>query len=214
MAAAGAIDAFLTFGAGTTKSKRVDVRGETEDTTHKGFGSCQLLQYNLGFSLDTAPGTETDNKAGDTATHAPELKPVQVTKLVDVASPVLMQLMTQAAIFDEVNIWQRKAGTSQKNAGAYFWKVTLGNVHIADMTWTADSDSLTETLSLTYQTIKVEYYKQLPTGALEQKAITGEYPEPGLKLSVVKSKPSPNADQIERNILEKLKKFNPGLRVS
>lgn len=207
MAATGAIDAFLTFGPATANSKQVDVKGETEDTAHKNYGSCQLLQYNLGFSLDTAPGTETDNKSGETATHAPELKAVQVTKLVDVASPVLMQVMSQAAIFRDVWIWQRKAGAAKGKSGDYFWKIHLENVHISDMNWSADPDNLTETLSLNYQKITVEYYKQLETGAIEQKAITGQYPLPGAKLSVVKSKTRADVDanQVEKNILQKLK---------
>jgi type VI protein secretion system component Hcp len=215
VASSGSLDAFLTFGPARTATKTgIQVKGETEDTTEKGYGSCQLTQYNLGFSLDTAPGTETDNKAGDTATHAPELKPVQVTKSVDTASPLLMQLMSQAALFADVWIWQKKAGASKKASGGYFWKVHLKNVHISDLTWTADSDSLTETLTLNYQKIKVEYYRQLSTGDLEQKAIPGEYPEPGAKLSVVKSKTdTADAGQIEQRILTKLQRLNPGLKL-
>ena len=215
MASTGSLDAFLTFGPGLAQSKSIEIKGETADPYEKGYGSCQLSQYSLGFSLDTAAGTETDNKSGDTATHAPELKAVQVTKSVDAASPVIMQAMTMAAVFDDVWIWQKKSGASKERSGDYFWKVHLQNVHISDLTWSADSDNLTETLSLTYQKIDVEYYAQKSTGELEKKAIKGQYPEPGAKLSVVKSKADGvDAGDIEQKLLKKLKQLNPSLRIS
>ena len=131
------------------------------------------------------------------------------------ASPVIMQAMTMAAVFDDVWIWQKKSGASKERSGDYFWKVHLQNVHISDLTWSADSDNLTETLSLTYQKIDVEYYAQKSTGELEKKAIKGQYPEPGAKLSVVKSKADGvDAGDIEQKLLKKLKQLNPSLRIS
>ena len=216
------LDAFLSFGEGRAKSTSIKIEGESPDlyeAAERGkrnhFGSSQLIRYELGFSLDTAPGTETDNKSGDTATHAPELKAVQVTKAVDAASPKIMQAMTMATKFSDVWIVQRKSGGSQTKSGEYFWKINLQNVHISDLNWSADADNLTETLSLTYQMIKVQYYKQKTSGDLESGAIEGAYPREGDKLSVVKTKNSSdlNADQIEKNIFKKLKALNNNIRI-
>jgi type VI secretion system Hcp family effector len=211
---AGGLDAFLTFGQGWANSKSIEIDGETTDSFEKGFGSSQLTQYSMGFSLDTAAGTETDNNSGDTATHSPELKPIQVTKMVDSASPMIMQAMTIGTRFEDVWIWQKKSGASKTKSGDYFWMIHLENVNISDCTWSADDGSLTETLTLTYQKIDVEYKKQLPTGELDKKSQRGRYPEPGAKLSVVKSKPNGDTAQIEQKILATLKKLNPSLKIS
>jgi type VI secretion system Hcp family effector len=209
-----AVDAFLTFGQGWANSKSIEIDGETMDSFEKGFGSSQLTQYSLGFSLDTAAGTETDNQSGDTSTHSPELKPIQVTKQVDSASPMIMQSMTIGTIFEDVWIWQKKSGGSKTKSGEYFWMIHLENVNISDCTWTADDSGLNESLTLTYQKIDVEYKKQLHTGELDKKSQRGRYPEPGAKLSVVKSKQNSDPTQIEKNILATLKKLNPSLKIS
>jgi type VI secretion system Hcp family effector len=219
MAATGSIDAYLTFGTCTAGSKSFEIKGESSDSYEQGFTSCQVSSYNLGFGLDTAPGMETDNPHGETATHAPELRPIEITKPVDSASPVIMQAMTKAGVFDEVWLWQRKptgaqAKASKDKLSQYFWKIHLQKVYIADLQWTADADSLTETLKLAYQKIDVQYYRQLPTGDLEQKPIKGQYPEDNAKLSVVKSKTnSADYGEIEQKILKKLKDLNPKLNL-
>jgi type VI protein secretion system component Hcp len=207
MAGNTGLDAFITFGDGWAGSKQVRVEGETGDAFEKTWKSSQLSQYSLGFSLDQAPGAETGNQSGDTAMHAPELKPIQVTKAVDAGSPMIMQALTLGTIFDDVWIWQKKAGASKSKSGEYFWMLHFEQVNISNVEWSADADSLNETITLSYQKLDVTYLPQLRTGALDdQNQKFGQYPLPGAKLSAVKSnnKANANADEVITQVLQRL----------
>jgi type VI protein secretion system component Hcp len=213
MASTGSIDAFLTFSKGRTDKRSYEIKGETEDTYEQGFGSCQLLDYSLGFSLEISPGRETDSKASEKATHEASLKAVQLTKQVDSASPIIMQAMVEAARFEWICIWQKKAGAAKGKSGEYFWKVFLYDCYISELGWKADSDSLSESLSIEYKKIEVEYYKQLHTGLLENKAIKGEYTDIAIGSKKDGDSNGADADAIEKRIFEKLKALNPSIKV-
>ena len=176
MAAEGGIDAFLTFMGGTAGRKSApEIRGETQDDseTHGDWPpSLQIQGYDLSFEMTAESTEETTTKMGDSTAHNPEFQPATVTKLIDKASPLLLQAMYMAAQYDEVWISQRKAGGAKGKSGVYFWYVKLEKVSIKNLKWSAsESGYPTETITLEYDKITAYYFPQKPSGEVDPNPI-------------------------------------------
>jgi type VI secretion system Hcp family effector len=175
---AGEFDAYLRFVEGKYgkgQSKILNVHGETKDVAEKNnpesdFGSIQLKRYDMGVSQDTKTSEESQIKDTDNIVADPKFNPVTITKQVDISTPYLLQAVYVGAIFTKAHIWQRRAGASREVSGGYFLKIELRDVSVVDLKWSAGDGIPEETLSLEYRGIKVEYLRQLASGALDKSA--------------------------------------------
>ena len=171
--AEGGIDAYLTFMGGKAgRGAAPVIEGETKDAVEKDWSSMQIQSYDLSFDMVAEQTEETVTKTGENVAHNPEFGAVSITKLIDKASPMLLQALYLAARYDEAWIVQRKAGGSKGQSGDYFWEIKLGEVAIKSLKWRAsDSGSPTEDITLEYNTITAYYRPQKRSGELENTAI-------------------------------------------
>jgi type VI protein secretion system component Hcp len=222
---AGEIDAFLYFGPSLGgKPERID--GESGDVVERqgksGYGNSMAIQgYNLGFELNQDWSEETkDDGGGISHDHEPQIHDVTITKLVDAASPALLQALWYATKYKEAWIAQRKAGGVQGRSGGYFWRLRLDTVVITNLTWAADaSGQVTETVTLhCIDGMRAHYYKQKHTGAIESSPI--EWGDVRTKRTNVKGKdgdrPKLDAAQTQSLVNEVIKQIrinNPHLNI-
>jgi len=176
--AGDSIDAFVTFSQGTINGRQRarEVKGEAQDKIEKDYTSSQLQSYSFGFSLEGDLSEETSDQKGNTQSHHPKANEVTITKPVDTASPTLFENFCAATQYDNVWIYQRRAGGKKGLSGDYFWMVTLGEVTVTSLRWEG-SGYPTETIGLHFEEIWVDYVPQKHTGELDQskKPPTGHY---------------------------------------
>lgn len=232
---AGDLDAYVTFGAGSYGKgggKTLYIEGETKDVFESKWGSMQIRRYDMEFKHDSRSTEEWQPKEDDSAAHDPQFEPVKITKSVDMSTPDLLVALYVGAVFDWVDIWQKKAGTSRERSGGYFFKISLQTVNITGLQWSAgDSGPPEETLSLQYRGIALEYLPQTASGALDKSASKttsnplatvgddGDY----LTLPTAKNKDqrgkngagvsSSDKADIVSQVLAELKKHNPTLKI-
>jgi type VI protein secretion system component Hcp len=220
----GEIDAFLAFGKPMKGGPAID--GETLDVIERkaedGLGkSIQIKGYQTNFKLNTTNTEETHSQAGDAVAPTFEAKEFTITKIVDSASPALLNALRCATRYTRVLISQRKAGGVKGRSGDYFWLIELKNVLISSLTWNADeSGPTTETMILTYyDEITVEYYKQKPTGELEQSPAWITIPlEEALKSKNGKDDTAADLSEsqvqsVVKRVVQAIKKGNPSLNI-
>ena len=134
--AGDSIDAFITFSKGSINGQRAaEVKGEAQDKVEKNYTSSQIQSYSFEFSLEGDLSEETSDQKGNTQSHHPKANGVTVTKSVDTASPTLFQNFCGAAQYDNVWIYQRRAGAQKGLSGDYFWMITLGDVTVTSLRW-------------------------------------------------------------------------------
>ncbi len=225
------LDAYLVFGNGTAGLGKdaPAINGESADEATNfddelvEFYPMQLTNYKLGFKLETEGTEETKDKGGETSAHEPELVEVTVTKQLDSASPALLKALCLSACYEKVWIWQRKAGGQKGMAGDYFLKIRLGTVYVAGIDWDASDGPPTETITLKYQQINIQYIPQSATGKLEKKAaVSYEWPERGHRHPRKRDKVNGagsadlSASQVQdvvNKVMQKISQLNPQLHI-
>ncbi len=213
----GVVDAFITFGNGLPSGggRGFTIDGESDDVFEKQHKSSQIQSYTFDFNLSMDSGLETSDGDSGKNTHAPRLEAVTVTKQLDLASPKILFALCNAAVFDWVCIWQKRAGGTKGRSGDYFWKVELRQVNISNLTWTADADGMpVETIRLQYHEISVEYIPQKHTGELDKgRHQTAEYSDEHDRRTVRDDEGRVDIDKVADAVIEKLKRSKkiPGL---
>jgi type VI protein secretion system component Hcp len=175
---AGEIDAFLYFGPSIDGRKPKQINGETGDESESqsdagGYGaSMAIQQYSIGFTHQMDHTEEMKHESDESQMHEPEIGSVTITKLVDAASPYLLGALWKGTQYTDAWISQRKAGGAKGKSGDYFWQIELIEVSIESITWSADAGGqTTEQLTLkANKGVYVQYFKQLHTGKLVEKA--------------------------------------------
>ena len=170
--AGDAIDAYLTFfddGKLPNNDSAPFIKGETQDSFEKGgedWSSIQIKSYEFSFDLNF----DSEEMVGDKGKqpHEPQVGDVTITKIVDRATPMLLRALWFAAQYDEVALWQRRAGAREKK-DAYFWKISLYDVAIKSLRWSASADDPypQETLALRYRGLELDYFSQTHTGQID-----------------------------------------------
>ena len=172
------IDAFLWFKKGRVGQGGTldDIKGETTDKEHRDKAAMQIRGYTFAFTMQSEGSEEKQGDKGQQELPDPSFQPVQITKSVDTASPLLFKALCVGAKFDEAHISQRKAGHSVGASGGEFWHLEMHGVTIDNVSWATDeSGALTETLSLRYEYIKVTYLPQSLHGKLEKTVAPQEH---------------------------------------
>jgi type VI secretion system secreted protein Hcp len=141
----------------------VKVTGESQDKNHP--DTIEVRSISLGVQNATAIGS------GSTGAGVGKAKfdALQVTRAVDVASPLLMKVLVTGAHFPEAVIYVRKA-----DSDADYLVYQLATVFVTDLKWSADTgdDAPEETLQLTYGALQVTYTQQTTTGGSGSKVTT------------------------------------------
>ena len=137
-------------------AKLGDIKGESLDDKHK--GEIEVLSWSWGV---TNAVTHAGTGAG---AGKPRFQDFSFTHKIDRASPVLMQACATGVHLKEATITHRKAGKGQQE----FLIIKMNDVIVTAL---ADADSsddgTTESVSLAFAKVDVEYKPQKTDGSLD-----------------------------------------------
>jgi type VI secretion system secreted protein Hcp len=139
-------------------AKLGDIKGESLDAKHK--DEIEVLSWSWGVSnAGTPAGTGSGAGVGK-----PKFQDFSFTHKIDKASPVLMQACATGVHLKEATITHRKAGKGQQE----FLIIKMNDVIVTAMTDADSSDGgSSETVSLTFAKVDVEYKPQKADGSLD-----------------------------------------------
>ncbi|MEJ7805843.1 MAG: type VI secretion system tube protein Hcp [Telluria sp.] len=130
------------------------IKGESSDLRHEGWIECRSAHWGA-FQPKSASGTAN---VGDTAERG-ELSDITITKLSDVATPLLLQTCMMGRIVRKAKLEFHRAdgqGTPVK-----YFEIELENVVIGQVTPSiSEGELLTETVSLKFSKVKWKYTQQ------------------------------------------------------
>lgn len=132
-----------------------DIKGESLDSKHK--GEIEVLSWSWGLSN---PVSLAGSGAGRGKAHFHDLS---FTHKIDKASPALMQACATGVHLKEATITHRKAGKGQQE----FLVIKMNDVIVTALGDADTSDESTETVSLAFAKIDVEYRPQKADGSLD-----------------------------------------------
>jgi type VI secretion system secreted protein Hcp len=127
------------------------IKGESQDLVHK--GEIDVFSWSWGMRAQTTIAGGDAGKA--------TINELVVSKKIDSASTALMAAMRNNEVIKKAVLTMRKAGSKQHE----FFKFTLQNGRITSLDIQNDvpgTPNYTETLSISFQKLSVEY---LPQGA-------------------------------------------------
>ena len=136
-------------------AKLGDIKGESLDSKHK--GEIEVLSWSWGLSN---PVSLAGSGAGQGKAHFHDLS---FTHKIDKASPALMQACATGVHLKEATITHRKAGKGQQE----FLVIKMNDVIVTALGDADTSDESTETVSLAFAKIDVEYRPQKVDGSLD-----------------------------------------------
>ena len=136
-------------------AKLGDIKGESLDSKHK--GEIEVLSWSWGLSN---PVSLAGSGAGRGKAHFHDLS---FTHKIDKASPALMQACATGVHLKEATITHRKAGKGQQE----FLVIKMNDVIVTALGDADTSDESTETVSLAFAKIDVEYRPQKVDGSLD-----------------------------------------------
>ena len=154
-----AMDMFIKIGA---------VKGEAQDKTHK--GEIDVLNWSWGMS--NSGSAQQGSGAGAGKVNVQDLT---FTKYLDKSTPDLMLATCNGKHYDKAVLTVRKAGESPVE----YLLITMEEVLVTNLSTggAGDGDRLTETVSLNFAKVKVQYKEQTATGGV------GDKPEMGWDIS-------------------------------
>jgi type VI secretion system secreted protein Hcp len=136
-------------------AKLGDIKGESIDSKHK--DEIEVLSWSWGVSN---PVSLAGSGAGAGKAHFHDLS---FTHKIDKASPALMQACATGVHLKDATITHRKAGKGQQE----FLVIKMNDVIITALADADSDDASTETVSLAFAKINVEYKPQKPDGSLD-----------------------------------------------
>jgi len=133
------------------------IDGESQDSKHK--NEMEILSYSL--DVQNRASADTGGGSGSGVSEHGDFK---VSKLTDKASPKLFQACASGEHIKKAVLTVRKAGKDQQE----FLKVTLSDVLISSVIprLSHDGNLPTESVTLNYAKIEIEYKEQKPDGTL------------------------------------------------
>lgn len=134
-----------------------DIEGESSDDKHK--GAIEVISWSWGVSREaSAP------RAGGGATRKPTFAGFTITHLFDKASPSLMKACASGEHIKEATVTARKAGGGQQD----YLIIKMKEVIVTSVvpSGSRDQAATTESVSLQFASVEVEYRAQKPDGSL------------------------------------------------
>ena len=131
------------------------IQGESEDQNHK--NEITVLSFSWG-------GTQTTSVAGTGGSGAGKvtLSEFSIMKNYDKASPLIYKAMLSGTHIKSGTLTANKAG----GAGKPFLKIDFTELFVTSQQMSASSEIPTESVSFSYNTIKVDYSTQNEQGNL------------------------------------------------
>lgn len=137
-------------------AKLGDIKGESVDAKHK--DEIEVLSFSWGVSNPPVPG------GGGGGAGKATFQDLVIVHRIDKASPVLMQACATGKHLKDATITHRKAGKGQHE----YLIVKLDDVLITAVSHSGNSgqpDTGSETVSLTFGKVDLEYRPQRPDGS-------------------------------------------------
>jgi type VI secretion system secreted protein Hcp len=132
-----------------------DIKGESTAVGHE--GEIEILSWSWGASNPATIGTTSGGlSAGRVA-----IADLSLMKLLDSATPKLFELVTRGAHTPKAVLIVRKEGDRPFD----YLRITLEDVLVSSLQLSAATDRPSESVSLSFGKVTVEYRPQLPTGA-------------------------------------------------
>lgn len=139
-----AIDAYLHIES---------IKGESQDSAHQGW--IELVSAHWGV---VQPRSVTASTAGGHTSGHSEHRPLMVSKLVDLASPVLMQHCSMGKTIPKAKLEFMRADGNGKPVKYY--QVELMNVMLAHMDQSLGEGGLQDEIGLCFSQVKWTYTQQ------------------------------------------------------
>lgn len=135
------------------------VKGESADDKHK--DEIDILAWDWGMSQSGTTHTGTGGGSGKV-----EVRDLTVTKFVDRSSPNLMRSCCSGKHFKEALLTVRKAGGKSP---VEYYKVKMQEVIVTNIEsgGSGEQDRLTETVSLNFARMNVDYTPQKEDGSAD-----------------------------------------------
>ena len=138
--------------------KIAEVKGESLDDKHR--DEIEVLSFSWGVSNPApAPGTGAGGGAGGKASF----QDLSIVHKIDKASPLLLRACATGAHFKEAVITHRRAIKGQQE----FLIVKLNDVIVTGVSHGGATEGASETVSLTFAKVDLEYRPQKPDGSLD-----------------------------------------------
>ena len=134
-------------------AKLGDIKGESIDAKHK--DEIEVLSYSWGV---TNPG----NIHGGAAPKS-TFQDLSITHHIDKASPALMRACATGEHFKDATITHRKAGKGQLE----FLVIKMNDVIITGVSHTRDANETSESVSMAFAKVDLEYRPQKSDGSLD-----------------------------------------------
>ena len=156
-----AFDTFMVF--------TPEVKGESTDSAFP--GSIEIYSFSFGASNPTTISSQSSGLAAGKVS----LSSFNLMKKTDAASPLLFQACASGTHYDKVVISMRKAGGKDP---LVFLKYTFEKCMIESIQWsgsTGGDDTPTESVSIAFGKVTIEYQPQDDKGAKKGGEITGKW---------------------------------------
>ena len=142
-----AVDVFLKIG---------DIKGESKDSKHE--GEIDVLSWSWGISNSANMALGGGGGAGKA-----NFGDLSFMHAVDKASPVLMKACAMGDHFDAATLVSRKAGKGQQD----YLIVKMKEVFVTSIQPSGSSEHPTESVSMTFSHVDLEYKPQKADGSLD-----------------------------------------------
>lgn len=134
------------------------IKGESTDGTHKDWIECKSVQWQV-----IQPKSATASTAGGHTAERCEHKDIVVTKLADLASPLLLQNCSSGKTIPKAKLEFMRA--DGKGDRIKYFEIEMENVLIGGVAPAiVEGDILQENLSLKYSKVKWKYTQQKIAG--------------------------------------------------
>ena len=143
--------------AGDIFAKIGDIKGESQDPRHR--DEIEVLSWSWGVTQSVATGTRTGAGSGKAT-----FSDLTFVHKLDKASPILFKTCATGTHVPEAVLTVRKAGGGQQE----YLVVKMSEVLITGVqTSVSGGADLSETVSLTFAKVELEYRPQKPDGSLD-----------------------------------------------
>ena len=134
------------------------IKGESTDAAHSGWIECTSAQWGV-----TQPKSATASTAGGHTAERCDLRSISVTKLADLASPILMQNCASGRTLPKARIeFMRADGQGER---IRYYEVELENVLIGSVHQSVhEGDILQDSVSLKFSKVRWRYTQQRVLG--------------------------------------------------
>lgn len=134
------------------------IKGESTDTAHKDWIECKAVNWEV-----IQPKSATASTGGGHTAERCEHHDIILTKMADLATPLLLQNCSSGKTFPKARFEFMRA--DNKGERVKYFEIELTNVLISGVAPTvAEGDILLEKISLKYSQVKWKYIQQKVTG--------------------------------------------------